>query len=138
MPATSSRPSSKMSAFRFCMYVSFSVSTLQVRAFEIKNCNCVKEVLCYLKTDTSVYDNFSREYLAKILSGNVCNNCTLQNIKYERCGYFFIIGKLVIFHDFLRQKQFQNSQWLARYRGLKVPYFLSPSFWYNVLGFKSF
>ena len=109
------------------MYVSFSVSTLQVRAFEIKNCNCAKKVLCYRKTDTSVYDNFSRDYLAKILSGNVCKNCTLHNIKYERCGYFLIIGKLIIFHDFLRQEVFRNSQWFARYRGLKVPYFLSPS-----------
>ena len=122
----------------FWYFLFFSVSTLQVRSFEIKNCNCAKKVLCYLKTDTSVYDDFSREYLAKILSGNACKNCILQNIKYERCGYFLIIGKLIIFHDSLRQKEFQNSQWFARYMGLKVPYFLSPSFWYNVFDLKSF
>ena len=85
-----------------------------------------------------VYDNFSREYLSKILSGNVCKTCTLQNIKYERCGYLLIIGKIIIFHDFLRHEEFQNSQWFARYGGLNVPYFLSPSFWYNVLDLKSF
>ena len=93
---------------------------------------------CSLKTGTSVYENFSREYLAKILSGNVCNNCTLQNIKYVRCGYFLIIGKLIIFRDFLRQKEFQISQWFTRCMGLNVPSFLSPSFWYNVLDLKSF
>ena len=38
--------------------------------------------------------------------------------KYERCEYFFIIGKLIIFHDFLRHEVFRNSQWFARYRGL--------------------
>ena len=43
-----------------------------------------------------------------------------------------------MFHDFLRQKEFQNSQWFARYRGLNAPFFLSPSFWYNVLDLKSF
>ena len=121
-----------------CMYVSFSVAGALVRAFEIKNRNCAKKVLCYRKTDTSVYEKFSREYLSQISSGNVCINCTLQNNRYKRCGYFFIIGKLIIFHDFLRQDEFLNSQWLARYRGLKVPYFLSPSFWYNVLDLKSF
>ena len=84
------------------------------------------------------YDNFSREYLVKILSGNVCKRGTLQNIKSEWCGYFLIIGKLIINHDFLRQEVFRNSQWFARCRDLKVPYFLSPSFWYNVLDLKSF
>ena len=49
-----------------------------------------------------------------------------------------IIGKLIIFHGFLRHEVFQNSQWFTRYRGLKVPYLLSPSFWYNVLDLKSF
>ena len=114
-------------------FFSFSVSTLQVRAFEIKNRNCAKNVLCYRKTDTSIYEKFSREYLSQISSGNVCKNCTLQNNKYIRCGYFFIIGKLIIFHCLLRHEVFRNSQWFARYRGLKVPYFLSPSLWYNVL-----
>ena len=70
---------------------------------------------------------FLREYLAKILSGNVCKRGTLQNIKSEWCGYFLIIGKLIIFHNSLRQNEFQNSQWFTRYRDLKVPYFLSPS-----------
>ena len=111
----------------------FSVAGVLARAFEIKNRNCAKKVLCYCKTDTSVYEKFSREYLSQISSGNVCKMCTLQNIKYERCGYFLIIGKLIIFHYILRRKEFQNSQWFARYRGLKVPYFLSPSLWYNVL-----
>ena len=124
--------------FFFFFFFSFSVADTLARAFEIKSRNCAKKVLCYRKTDISVYDNFSREYLSQILSGNVCKNCTLQNIKYERCGYFFIIGKLIIFHDSLRQKELQNSQWFARYRGLKVPYFLSPSFWYNVFDLKSF
>ena len=87
--------------------------------------------------DTSVYDNFSREYLSKILSGNVFKTVP-ANIKYEKCGYFFIIGKLIIFRYFLRHEVFRNSQWFARYGGLKVPYFLSPSFWYNVLDLKSF
>ena len=49
-----------------------------------------------------------------------------------------IIGKLVIFNDLLRHKEFQNSQWFARYGALKVPYFLSPSFWYNVFDLESF
>ena len=83
-------------------------------------------------------DNFSREYLVKILSGNVCKRGTLQNIKSEWCGYFLIIGKLIINHDFLRQEVFRNSQWFARCRDLKVPYILSPSFWYNVFDLKSF
>ena len=115
----------------------FSVVGVLARAFEIKNRNCAKNVLCYRKTDTSVYDNFSREYLSQISSGNVCKNCTLQNNRYKRCGYFFIIGKLIIFHD-SASNEFLNSQWFARYRCLKVPYFLSPSFWYNVFDFKSF
>ena len=119
-------------------FFSFSVAGALARAFEIKEYNCAKKVLCYRKTDTSVYDNFSREYLSQISSGNVCKNCTLQNNKYIWCGYFLIIGKLIIFHDFLRHEVFRNSQWFARYRGLKVPYFLSPSFWYNVFDLKSF
>ena len=127
VPTTCSRPSTKMSAFSFFFFFFFFVADTLARAFEIKSRNCAKKVLCYRKTYISVYDNFSREYLSQILSGNVCKNCTLQNIKYERCGYFFIIGKLIIFHYSLRQKELQNSQWFARYRGLKVPYFLSPS-----------
>ena len=120
------------------VFVSFSVAGALARAFEIKNRNCAKKVLCYRKTDTSVYEKFSREYLSQISSGNVCKNCTLQNNRYIRCGYFFIIGKRIIFHDFLRQEVFRNSQWFARCRDLKVPYILSPSFWYNVFDLKSF
>ena len=64
----------------------------------------------------------------KIFHGNIspkyclgtCVKTVLQNIKYERCGYFLIIGKLVIFHYFLRQEEFRNSQWFARYMGLNV------------------
>ena len=119
-------------------FFSFSLAGYLAGAFEIKNRNCAKKVLCYRKTDTSVYDNFSRKYLSQISSGNVCKNCTLQYNKYIRCRYFLIIGKLVICHDILRRKEFQNSQWFARYRDLNVPYFLSPSFWYNVFDFKSF
>ena len=81
----------------------FSVAGVLAGAFEIKNCNCAKKVLCYRKTDISVYDNFSREYLPQISSGNVCKNCTLQkNNKYIRSGYFFIIGKLIFFNYLLR------------------------------------
>ena len=83
-------------------FFSFSVAGALARAFEIKNRNCAKKVLCYRKTDTSVYENFSREYLPKISSGNVCKMCTLQNNKYIWCGYFLIIGKLIIFHCLLR------------------------------------
>ena len=89
--------------FFFFFFFSFSVAGALARAFEIKNRNCAKKVLCYRKTDISVYDNFSREYLSQIASGNVCKNGTLQNIKSEWCGYFLIIGKLIIFHDSLRQ-----------------------------------
>ena len=32
---------------------------------------------------------------------------TPQNIKYERYGYFFIVGKLIIFQDFLLRKYFE-------------------------------
>ena len=134
VPTTCSRPSTKMSAFSFCIFFffSFSVVGALARAFEIKDRNCAKKVLCYRKTDTSVCDNFSREYLSQISSRNVCKKCTLQNNKYIRCGYFLIFGKFIIFHDLLRQEVFQNSQWFARYVGLKVPHFLSPSLWYNV------
>ena len=118
--------------FVFFFFFSFSVAGALARAFEIKDRNCAKKVLCYRKTDTSVYDNFSREYLSQISSGNVCKKCTLQNNKYIRCGYFLTFGKFIIFHDLLRQEVFQNSQWFARYVGLKVPHFPSPSLWYNV------
>ena len=60
------------------VFVSFSVAGALARAFEIKNRNCAKKVLCYRKTDTSVYENFSREYLSQILSGNVCKMFTLK------------------------------------------------------------
>ena len=92
------------------VFVSFSVAGVLARAFEIKNRNCAKKVLCYRKTDTSVYEKFSREYLSQISSGNVCKKCTLQNNKYKRDEYFLIIGKLIIYHDFLRQEEFRNSQ----------------------------
>ena len=141
MPTTCSRPSTEIGAFMFSMYICMYVPSPQPVPWperdRLKNTIVLKGVVL-AKDVTSVYENFSREYLSKTLSGNVCKNCTLQNIKYERCGYFLIIGKLIIFHDFLRQKEFQNSQWFARYMGLKVPYFLSPSFWYNVFDLKSF
>ena len=71
-----------MSAFSFFFFFSFSVAGALARAFEIKNRNCAKKVLCYRKTDTSVYENFSREYLSKISSGNVCKcvPCKITNI----------------------------------------------------------
>ena len=65
------------------MYVSFSVAGALARAFEIKDRNCAKKVLCYRKTDTSVYDNFSREYLSKILSDTCVKPvpCKISNMK---------------------------------------------------------
>ena len=68
---------------RFFFFFSFSVAGPLARVFEIKSRNCAKKVLCYRKTDISVYDNFSREYLSQILSGNVCKTvpCKISNMK---------------------------------------------------------
>ena len=84
VPTTSSRPGTKMSAFMFFCFFSFSVAGALARAFVIKNRNCAKKVLCYRKTDTPVYDNFSREYLSQISSGNVCKtvSCEISKIFY--------------------------------------------------------
>ena len=85
VPTTCSRPSTKMSAlsfwFFFFFFFPFSVPGALARAWQIKNSKCPKKVLCLLKTCTSVYDNFSREYLVKILSGNVCKRvpCKISN-----------------------------------------------------------
>ena len=51
VPTTCSRPSTKMSAFMFFFFVffcffSFSVAGALARAFEIKDRNCAKKVLC--------------------------------------------------------------------------------------------
>ena len=42
-------------------FFSFSVAGVLAIAFEIMNRNCAKKVLCYRKTDTSVYEKYTKK-----------------------------------------------------------------------------